>query len=435
MKIKYNVTSFLNIFHDAGIYTITTLASKAVPFLLLPILTHYLSPADYGYVSTFYLVVTIATLFTQLSTHGSVQVSYYQMEEDERSRHSFNTLWIVLFFSSIVLLLFLVFQDMLSSLTMIPSSWLIATVVCAAFDSVTGVLLSLLRISRRTYLYGIIELSRAILNIGSSLLLIVLFHMNWEGRAWGLVLTSLVFFVISMYTLLSLKLVRFSFSMSAIVDHLKFGLPLVPHSLGGMGLALFNRFFLNHYSGVEATGVFTLSYQLASIMEIFATSINTAWIPSLYEKLSAREDNRKGVVVSIYAFSLLFLVAAALLSFTGPSFFSILFPAKYYNAYSLLPWLSFAFAFNGMYCLMSNFISYSRRTYFLGGTTGFISALSIVLNFYLIRDRGAVGAAQAMTLSYLLLFLITWFMSNQCFRMPWFKFMSLARDEQNELSI
>ena len=44
---------------QAGVYTISNVVARAIPFLLLPLLTRYVSPADFGIVAMFFFVALL----------------------------------------------------------------------------------------------------------------------------------------------------------------------------------------------------------------------------------------------------------------------------------------------------------------------------------------------------------------------------------------
>lgn len=53
------------LFGNAAIYLGANILNAGIPFLLLPILTHVLTPADYGIVAMFSVVVSILGAFIQ----------------------------------------------------------------------------------------------------------------------------------------------------------------------------------------------------------------------------------------------------------------------------------------------------------------------------------------------------------------------------------
>lgn len=409
-----------NLIKDTFIYIGTTLISKAIPFLLLPILTRYLSPGDYGYVSTFVLYVSIVSLITQMATHGSVQAYYFSVDENLRAKHFFNTFWIILFFSFFTLIILFLFQKPLVDFTLIKFDWLLLGLLCAMFDSFSMLLMSLLRITREARLYGILEIARTCLNMGLSILLLVHWNSGWQSRVIVIFFTSAVFVSISLFFLFKKKYIAYSFSWKAISEHFSYGFPLLFHGLGAIAVASASRFFLNHHAGLAATGLFSLAFQLASIIDVLAISLNTAILPQLFEKLSRENLDKNKIVRVIYSIFLFYIFSAFLLGTLGMPMLSLFFPKSYSECSQFITLISFGMAFQGMYYLVSNFIFFSKKTKYLGISTGIVSFISVGLNFYFIRKYGAQGAAIALFLSYLIMFLMTWRLSQFCYEMPWF---------------
>ena len=65
------------------IYVFCEGVNKAIPFLLLPFITHYLTPADYGVVTNFNVYVQIISVFCYLSTAGALPVMFHKLEKKD----------------------------------------------------------------------------------------------------------------------------------------------------------------------------------------------------------------------------------------------------------------------------------------------------------------------------------------------------------------
>ena len=65
------------LFGNAAIYLGANILNAGIPFLLLPILTRVLTPADYGTVAMFGIVLSVLGAFTGLSVHGAIGVRYF----------------------------------------------------------------------------------------------------------------------------------------------------------------------------------------------------------------------------------------------------------------------------------------------------------------------------------------------------------------------
>lgn len=66
-----------SLFKASGVYTISSIINASIPFILLPILTNKLSPADYGIVAMFQLVTNLVYPFIGLNLEGAIARKYY----------------------------------------------------------------------------------------------------------------------------------------------------------------------------------------------------------------------------------------------------------------------------------------------------------------------------------------------------------------------
>ena len=64
-----------SLFQSAFIYTLTRAINSAIPFFLMPVLTRYLTPVDYGIVAMFGVLLSFVASFTGLSIHGAIASS------------------------------------------------------------------------------------------------------------------------------------------------------------------------------------------------------------------------------------------------------------------------------------------------------------------------------------------------------------------------
>src|SRR5437763_7858501 len=105
----------MKLFRTFSIYTIVGFLNAGVGFLLLPVLTRYLTPADYGIISLVNTYVLILMPIVGLCTSSFISVEYYnnKITPDEFKR----------LFSSVRLIpTLLIFP--LALLFLLCSSWL-----------------------------------------------------------------------------------------------------------------------------------------------------------------------------------------------------------------------------------------------------------------------------------------------------------------------
>ncbi len=250
--------------------------------------------------------------------------------------------------------------------------------------------------------------------------LIVKMDFNWEGRATSIVTSSFLFAVVAIIILLNHNMLQFSFDKEKMVHALKYGSGLIPHAIGAIIMTMSNRLFLNNMIGVDEVGLYGVAFQFASIMGFITLSFNNAFVPWLFKKLSLNSyaENLRVVKLS-YVMMILYAIIVVALYAVIILIFPFFVHHKFHDALLFIPFLLLGSMFQGFYFLVTNYIAYSEKTYYLAYSTSIVAIFSIIANYVCINMMGAVGAAATYAISYALYFLLTWFMANKVYPMPW----------------
>lgn len=363
-------------------------------------------------------------VFVGLNMYGAVAVNFFKIDKQKLKVYIGNTIFItsisfVLTFSIICIL-----KNSLSHLIKFPESWLPIIVVVALSQSIFTLTLTLWRVEQKPLPYGLFQILQTILNVGLSLVFVVGFSWKWQGRLLGIIITSIVFAFIGAFIIYKREYINFSLNKGYIKDALLFGIPLIPHALGGWIMTGIDRIFINSMVDIAATGIYTVGYQVGMIIGLLATSFNLAWSPFLFEKLKENNYSTKIKIVKFtYLYGVGIIALALILSFIAPFFLKFFVDKSFYSAYKYVPWIALGYAANGMYFMVAHYIFYVKKTYVLAWITFFCACVNIILNYFLIKANGAIGAAQATTISFFLMFFMVWTLSVKVYPMPWFSYL------------
>ncbi|MCA6433740.1 MAG: oligosaccharide flippase family protein, partial [Cytophagales bacterium] len=190
-----------NLLKSSFVFTASNALNSAIPFLLIPVLTRYLSPSDYGIVSIFQVVATMLISFAGLNTQNSVIVQYYKKEEVNFPVYVYNTLLIFLISSVLLLVISFLFGHTISRMVEFPSEWLPFIVVFACSQFMFQMLLGLWIAEEKPFLYGLFQISQTALNLILSLILVIPFELGWKGRVIAQVLVFFMYALISLFIL------------------------------------------------------------------------------------------------------------------------------------------------------------------------------------------------------------------------------------------
>jgi len=418
LKIKKYIRSPL--LHSAGIYTATNILNSAIPFLLLPILTRYLSPEDYGIVAMFTIAVSVVSVFTGLNVHGAIGRQYFERDKINFPKYITNCLYIFAISSFFIFLVLLIFQRFISSITEIPQRWLWAVWVVSVGDFVILVNLTLWQVQVKPLSYGIYKILITIGNLGLSILFVVFLTMKWQGRILAQVLVMGSFSLISFFILKKGKWVEKGFSKDYVQDALKFGVPLVPHAIGGIAIVMTDRLLITNMIGISDTGIYTVGAQIGMIIGLAEDSFNRAWVPFLYDKLSKGDYASKIKIVKFtYLYNVLIILVALLLGLLAPWFLSVFVGKDFRGAGIYVLWIALGYAFNGMYKMVAGYIFYVKKTHILAWVTFITAVINVITSYYLIKINDALGAAQGTMLAFFIAYVLTWILSSKVYKMPW----------------
>lgn len=408
------------LFKSAGIYTITSIINSAIPFFLLPILTRYLSPADYGMVSMFGVLVSFISPFIGLSGNGAIARMYYEKDTVDIREYIANTMYILLASTIIVSAAFYLFADIISKASSVPMQILWMAIAISFAQFMTKIVLTLWQIEVKPIKYGIFQISQTMLNLLLSIFFVVLIKLEWKGRIYAQLITIIVFMIISTIILLKNNWLKFNYNSRYIKNALNFGIPMIPHALGAIFITMTDRVFITNMVGIETTGVYTVGYQIGTIINLLATSFNSAYVPWLYQKLKENKYTTKIKIVKFtYFYFIVIVLLALILGLLAPIFLTA-FLGKSFNESSVyVIWIALGYAFNGMYFMVTNYIFYEQKTSYLAIVTFASAIINIILNYIFIKKNGAIGAAQATTIIYFVQFLLTWILASRVYKMPW----------------
>ena len=405
---------------QAGVYTASNIVGRAIPFLLLPVLTRYLSPTDYGIVSMFLLVALILDPFISLGFAGAVTVKYYDKATDLPAYLGTGALMTVALAIPVELLVFLL-RDPLSEITQVPAEWLLLVVPLIVARALGAVLLTLLRVREQAVLFAVIQNVQSAGLISLSLLFVVGFGREWRGRLEAELIAWVAFATAGVVALRRSGWLRLAFVRPYVRHIAGFGVPLIPHMLGAVLMVQTDRLLLTNIVGVDETGLYTVGYQLALLVDLVAVSFNAAYSPWVFRKLAAADDRTKARLVRYtYLYWIGMALLAVLVAVAMPWLAERLLGGGFAESGRYVGWFTLGFLFNGMYYMVTNYIFYAQRTRWLAMATITVAVIHIPLTYLLIQLNGGIGAAQATAASLGLSFLFTWIVSQRVYPMPWF---------------
>ncbi|MEX0719993.1 MAG: oligosaccharide flippase family protein [Balneolaceae bacterium] len=411
------------LFKGFAIYLGTSIVNKAIPFLLLPILTKYLSTEEYGILAIYQVVISFADTIIGMRTKSNISRNFFKYDKEYVGQVVFNMVFILWVSSTFFLVLISIYIGLDGELFSLPERWLYALPVIAFMNMVNGFNLAILRNRKRALEYGGFEITRTFTDLSISILLIVIYSYGWEGRAYGILIGASLVGLFSFYRIWQSGYLVTKVDFKISKEILLVSMPLIIHGLGTTVITLSDRIFINEMVSTSAVGIYTVGYQFGMMMFLVVTAFNLTWSPWMYELLAEEKKESKFTIVkATYLVSGGFIALALIV--TGISYYLLPFMTaeEYHSGFIYVIWIALGYAFNGMYSLVQPYGIHIGKTSYLGITTSIAAIINIIANYILIGQNGPIGAAQATLISYIIMFISVWWYSYKLYPMPWLKF-------------
>lgn len=412
----------------AGVYLFSNILNGVIPFILLPILTRYLSPSEYGEVAMFQTLLGAVGAFVGITFVGAAGRKYYDDDISRAELAEFigSCIQLVLIFSVIVLSIFFLFQNQLSEWIGINTEYVLWAVIVASCSVIIRIRLGQWQVQKQAIKYGVLQISQSLFNMFLSLLLVVFFLKGAEGRIDAQIIMSLIFVLVALFLLNKDGLLKlFIWRKDYLSEALRFGLPLIPHTAGAFLLTSVDRFVINQEIGLAEAGIYMVAVQLTAAIGLVFDAINKAYVPWLFEKLKTNQMKEKQKIVKLtYLWFSLIILGVMLSFFIGPYLVVLIAGEQYEQAGKIVGWLALGQGFQGMYLMVTNYIFFSKRTGLLSLASISSGILNLILLIVLVRIFGLEGAAIAFAFSMGIRFLLTWWIAHKRHPMPWFNFIS-----------
>lgn len=411
----------MRLLHAGIIYAAGNVASAAVPFALLPLLTRVLTPAEYGEVVAFALIVAFCTPFAGLCVQPAIGVAWFNRPREEMPAFVGAALSIAIATTVLTAFIAASLASLVSTTAIeITPLWAALAALAAGSNVLLQCRLVLWQSQRKPMANAMLQFATSTLNVLLSLFGVFALHWGGAGRNAGIATSGILMAICAVALLLWSADARWSLRRDHVRALFGYGVPLVPHALAGVLLGTADRWIVSGQLGPEMLGIYGAGAQLGMVMTILSDAFNKAYYPWLYERLaSTRREDKYSVVGTIYIGVPAFLFAAAIVGVALYVASTVLLGERYHAAIVVLPWFMLGGAFTGMYLCVSSLFFYWHRTSLLAIATSSAAVLGVIVIWLLVSWFGIEGAAMGYAATQGLLALSAALMASRNFDLPW----------------
>ena len=378
----------------AGIgYIIGGVLIKGIAFITTPIFTRLLTTDEFGVLNTYLSYEAIMAVIIGFQFAASLKSAKIEFENVTNGVAGYlKQLLILLITHTGLFFIFInVFFDYSVSLIGINSRLLINLLVvnsfCNALVNVYNAYISLYYEYKKYVAIGLIN---ALGNVIISLALIhtIMNNNRVSARIIGYVLP---YILVSLYIIYQILKNGRSEKGSFLSFSYRYCSPLLPYACSDVMLGQFSKLYVEKKCGQSLMGIYSLSYNVYSIIGIIRIAMDYLVGPVYFEK--RKINDQKGIQVLLQHYSRILGLASMGIMLLAPELIRILGSSEFYEArFSAIPLVAASY-----YIFLISTVSQEE---YYQGKTGVVSIVSVtamifnvIANIIVVPQYGVLGAS------------------------------------------
>ncbi|MBI4424330.1 MAG: oligosaccharide flippase family protein, partial [Elusimicrobia bacterium] len=390
---------------ETAVYGLSTVVGRLLNFLLLPLYTHLLAPAEYGVVATAFAYIAFLNVAYQYGM-DQAYLRFSSPDHGGATRESFSTpFWSVAAVSSGASLLLILGAEPLALGAGVPAWAIRLGAAILALDALQALPLAELRRDHRAWYYVGVKIASIAVNVALNVLLLWRWKLGAEGVFWASLAASAASLALLLPVLLARLELRFELPLCERM--LRFALPYVPAGLASMSVQLIDRPILAAMTNDATVGLYQANHRLGIAMAMAVNMFDAAWRPFFLERgarAGAPELFGRIMTYWVLGASALFLALSAfmpeLVRLPLPVSGRPLIHPQYWEGLGIVPVILFAYLLNGVYLNFMPQVILPKRSERVAYATAIGAAVCVAANLLLIPSLGMTGAAWATLLGY-----------------------------------
>ncbi len=380
-------------------YSLGNFAGKFSGVILLPIYSLYLPVELFGLYALFEVIFQLFQVFSGLGIKLGLTRWYW----DKSSTKDKNSLFFTTYLFNLVIcilfsyLLYISF-DFLSEYyfkEQIDNKLIKLFIVGNLIKLFAEVPMLLLRVQHKAKRHSVIQISQLLSFVLFVFIFLAFFNKEIEGIFWANILSGSIQFFMILPVIK--KNISFKFDFKILKSMLSYGFPV---ALGNMVNITFNftdKYFLNWFSNLKVVGAFTLAHKLSNIVNLLiVNSFMNAYMHNYFkgihdknnDKFYSRSFTYFLLAITFFSLLLIIFIDEAIYIFSANN-------KDYSQASVIVPILTIGLIFGGVRQILTLPINKIKKTRIIGVLSILAGILNVYLNYILIPQYHALGAAYA----------------------------------------
>lgn len=379
-------------------FFISSLIANGISYLVTPVYTRLLTPAQYGQTNVFMTWLQVFGIIAMFCLSYGVFNNGMLDYPDKREEYSFSLLILSNIITAGFTVLLITLYPLIKGFIGLDFPFIILMCVLFLFQPAYNFWVAKQRYEykyKSTFFWAV---ACAVLSPGVALLCLLTTEDKLYARIFGAE-GALVAIYIGFYIYLGIK-GKFRLKIKYWKAALAFNIPLIPHYLSTYLLANSDKLMISYLIDNTATAFYSVAYTVAAVATIVWNAANASLVPFTYE--NCKKGNYSAISKVTLPIISLFAVVCIIVILLAPEVVSIMATSEYKESIYVIPPIVGGVFFQVQYYIYANIVYYFKKPKYIMFASVAAVTLNLVLNYIFIPIYGYVAAAYTTLACYLI---------------------------------
>lgn len=394
----------LTLAKHSAIYGLGSVGPRVIGFLLIPVFTRFMSPADYGVLALCMTTAGMLKIFSLAGIPSAMFRSYIHVArtDDERRQVQATAFFALLVVGLGVLALCVGLREVLARWifgSAEQADFIVMIAMVNFFGIVHAYRNATFRIHDQSTRFAAFTFVHFAVGLALSLALVV----GLRQGAWGAMTANVLAMMIMALMFLPWCIARLGggYSGRALREMLEFGVPLIPFGVAVWVMNLSDIYILRIFSEPAEVGIYTLGYRFGLGVYILTNALKTAYPKVIFTE--GRSDQAPALfarVVTYYAVGVGFFCLGV--SVFAPQLI-LMADSRFHAAWAIIPLVVWGYFFHGVVPILQVGFDLRNKTRYLAVIYMGAAVVNVALNLIFVPRFGMMGAAVTTLVTFALL--------------------------------
>ena len=401
------------LFKNIGILTLSSFATKLLSFFLVPLYTNILTTTEYGTYDLLNSTIGILLPILTLDIQEAVLRFALDKKESRNAIVSISAKYLLISNAAVAIGLIV---NKLFGFSSIIADYALLFFLMFFVQSLLGVMTCYTRGIDKVADLSISSVITSVVTITCNILFLVAFKWGLLGYFAANIIGPLVQCVYLLFRsnyLKYIKCVKYSLEEREMLSYSK---PLIANGIAWWVNNVSDRYVIVFFCGLAENGIYSVAGKIPSILNVFQNIFNQAWTLSAVKDFDP--EDKSGFFSNTYrVYNCLMTIICSGIILFDKILAKFLYAKDFFAAWKYVPWLTIAILFGALSGYIGGFFSAVKNSKIFATSTAAGAIVNLILNFAFTPFYGAIGAAVATAICYIVVWAFRFYQSRKYIKM------------------